>query len=315
MKGIAHFAAGVAVASCFPQAVQAGADGNPLPFLIGGACGLLPDTLDFKFSRFFFRHDVEVVPDPLRPDAQTIADAVALAVNRAWETQRPVRIRLHTIRLATDVWLPYEITFDVAGRRVLARCGSPVDTGGNAVGRTEPAGRRGGAANLACGIKLEYRATTPVDMLEGPTFTMEPTADGRVVPRFIEWHRQWSHSLLAAAGLGLLAALAAAPYLGLVAAGAALAHVLADQLGFMGSNLFFPFRAERSAGLQRVHSESAAANLLTVWGACVLIFWNLYRNMAVNVPGWNLLSVAVYGLVVPAGVGLAWRRWRRRHGA
>ena len=70
MKGITHFAAGVAVASCFPQAVQAGTEGSPLYFILGGAAGLIADTLDFKFFRFVYRHDLEVIPDPLRPDPQ-----------------------------------------------------------------------------------------------------------------------------------------------------------------------------------------------------------------------------------------------------
>ena len=63
MKGIAHFSLGIAAASCFPAAVQAGAEGNPLYFILGGIFGLLPDTLDFKFYRFIYSHDVEITPD------------------------------------------------------------------------------------------------------------------------------------------------------------------------------------------------------------------------------------------------------------
>ena len=84
MKGITHFAVGVATASCFPVAVAAGAAGNPLYFLLGCICGLLPDTLDFKCSRFFYRCDMIVTPDPLRPDPGMIAAAVALAAERAF---------------------------------------------------------------------------------------------------------------------------------------------------------------------------------------------------------------------------------------
>ena len=90
MKGIVHFAVGVTVASCFPEVVRAGANGNPLYFILGGIFGILPDTIDFKFCRFFYRHDIEVTPDPNKPDPQVIADAVALAVNRAYETRKPV---------------------------------------------------------------------------------------------------------------------------------------------------------------------------------------------------------------------------------
>ncbi len=82
MKGIVHFVAGVAVASCFPFAVEAGANGNPLYFVLGGCFGLLPDTIDFKFSKFFYKHNIEIAPDPNNLDAEIIADAIATAVNQ-----------------------------------------------------------------------------------------------------------------------------------------------------------------------------------------------------------------------------------------
>ena len=58
MKGFSHFMSGVAVASFGPWAVDAALHGNPIFFILGGACGILPDTLDFKFYRFFYKHDV-----------------------------------------------------------------------------------------------------------------------------------------------------------------------------------------------------------------------------------------------------------------
>ena len=70
MKGLTHFVTGVALASCWPEAVQSASQGNPVFFLLGGIGGLLPDTADFKFARYFFRHDVEIIPDPVRPDPQ-----------------------------------------------------------------------------------------------------------------------------------------------------------------------------------------------------------------------------------------------------
>ena len=133
MKGIAHFAAGVAVASCFPEAVTAGAAGNPLYFILGGVFGLLPDTLDFKFYRFFYGRDIEVIPDPLRPDPKMIADAVAGAVLGACETGKPVRLKLNTIRLGADLWQSYSVKFDIPSKRVVVAYGPVVDTGGNPV--------------------------------------------------------------------------------------------------------------------------------------------------------------------------------------
>ena len=81
MKGIAHFAAGIAAASCIPVTVAAGADGNPVYFILAGVFGLLPDTVDFKLFTFLYPYDLQIVPDPLCPDMQEIADAVASAVN------------------------------------------------------------------------------------------------------------------------------------------------------------------------------------------------------------------------------------------
>ena len=57
MKGIAHFVTGVALATFFPEVVQAGAQGS-LPML-GGIAGILPDTLDFKFARYFDRIELK----------------------------------------------------------------------------------------------------------------------------------------------------------------------------------------------------------------------------------------------------------------
>ena len=119
MKGFTHFMVGLGAASCFPGAVAAAATGNPLYFILGGAFGILPDTLDFKFYRFFVKHDMEVIPDPDNADPKMIADAVAYAINRAALGGAPVRIRLNTIPAGADCWRQYTVRFDVAGRRVL----------------------------------------------------------------------------------------------------------------------------------------------------------------------------------------------------
>jgi hypothetical protein len=53
MKGISHFITGVAIATFFPEVVQAGGVGSLLPML-GGIGGILPDTIDFKFARYWY---------------------------------------------------------------------------------------------------------------------------------------------------------------------------------------------------------------------------------------------------------------------
>ena len=308
MKGIAHFAVGVAVASCFPEAVRAGAAGHPLYFLLGGIFGLLPDTLDFKFYRFFVQHDIEVTPDPLRPDARLIAEGVAMAVNRAVDSGKPVRIKLNTIRLGTDQWQQYEVKFDVPGRRVGVSYGPVVDTGRNPMPGTEPEKRKTAWAPLLAGIKLEYEAATSVDILDGPSFAMDPIPDGRVVPRFIPWHRQWSHGLAAATICALAGWLVWGPLAAGIIGGAWLAHALVDQLGFMGNNFLFPFRRHRTEGFKMMHSDQMQPNFWAVWLSCLLIFWNLSRAMPWSIPALNPAKLVFYGALLPAAAGWLFRR-------
>ena len=312
MKGITHFTVGLSVASCFPEAVGAAVAGHSLYFVLGGIFGLLPDTIDFKFYRFFCRHDIEVIPVPNRPDPQMIADAVAMAVNRAHDTNRLVKLRLDTIRLGADLWQRYEVTLDVPNRQVIVNYGPTVDTGRNPVPGTEPATPLTGHARLACPVKLDYMATTTIDIFEGPLFHIEPTTDGKVIPRFIPWHRHWTHSFVTGLLFALVGAVIWDPLAGLVIFGAHAAHIIFDQAGFMGSNLFYPFTSRRSEGLKWMHAVDAVPNFTTVWLSCLIIFWNLYSAMPWTLHFFNPVKLIFYGALIPAAVYAMLRRvWRR----
>lgn len=312
MKGISHFSIGVALASCFPEAVRAGASGNPLYFVLGGVFGLLPDTLDFKVYRFLYRHHGRVMPDPLDPDPAMIAGAVAKAVNQAWATGEPVRLKLHTIRLGADLWRRYEVMFDGLRRRVGVRIGPAVSTSREAMPGSEPDEPREAFAALACGIRLDYEAVTTVDIFDGPSFLMKRGADGHVTPVFIPWHREWSHSLVLAGVFGLAAAAVGGLTAGLVTAGAYAAHVLADQLGFLGSDLWFPFGArKRTEGLKLIHSDEVFPNLSAVWLSCLVIFWNLYSVLPRPATAFNIITLCVYGAILPLGLYRLVRRFCR----
>jgi len=180
MKGIAHFITGVAIATFFPEVVRQAAEGSLLPVL-GGIAGILPDTLDFKFARYFERYDLEIDPGP-QPDARDIAERVVGAMRQAYETGRPQNVALHTIRLGADLWRPCgwlagargpPLALAGDGRRYLDRSrvagigagrhprgrgclsAQAVQTGGGAAGRARgagtaeesarPGGGRGGA--------------------------------------------------------------------------------------------------------------------------------------------------------------------------
>jgi len=312
MKGISHFSVGVAAAACFPGAVEAGAAGNPLYFILGGAFGLLPDTLDFKLNRFLCKHDVEVRPDPVNPDPSLIAEAVARAVNTAYETKKPYRIRLNTVRLGTDKWQRYEVFFDVGARRVVVRYGPVVDTGGTPIEGTEPRAVVQAGASVTCDIKLDYLASTFVDIFDGPLFAMRyDSQSNAVIPEFIPWHRNWSHSFV----IGLVCSLAAAalfgPLAGLVGMTAFAGHILFDQLGFLGSNLWFPFTRGRTRGMKLMHSGQTRSNFATVWTCCLVIFWNLYRADP-SLPPLNPVGLGFYGLVLPVAIVYLLTKWRRQ---
>lgn len=308
MKGIAHFAVGVAAASLFPEAVRQAAAGNPLYFILGGVCGLLPDTLDFKFYRFFYRHDIEVRPDPKAPDVRQIADAIALAVNRAGDERKPIRIKLDTIRLGTDAWRQYQVRFDVEGRRVVVALGPVVDTGQTPLpGQSTQPGPSAGAP-VRHPLRISYEAAVKVDILDGPLFQMQPGADGAISPDFIPWHREWTHSFTLAALIAAGAWLIWNGFAAAVVFAAFAGHIAADQMGFMGSNLFYPFTRARTSGLKFMHSGQSLPNFATVWLCVVLIFWNLSRNTPGAPPGITVGRMLIAGLLAPAALYLL-ARW------
>ncbi|RME31132.1 MAG: hypothetical protein D6793_12545, partial [Thermoflexia bacterium] len=82
---------------------------------------------------------------------------------------------------------------------------------------------------------------------------------------------------------------------GLVIALGFAGHILEDQLGFMGSNLFYPFTKGRMPGLRLLRSGDATPNFLTVWLASAIMVFNLDRFSA---------SPRLGPLYLPLAVGL-----------
>ena len=342
MKGIAHFVTGVAIATCFPEVVRQAAGGGLLPVL-GGVAGILPDTLDFKFVRYLERYDLEIDPGP-EPDAGEIAERVVGAMRRAYETGKPQNVMLHTIRLGADLWRQYTIRFDPPHDEVAVRIGPIVNTSqvplpgselpppssppmggtegekplGRTKGETPVRGTEGGReARVKIGVPSAptYDEETQIDIFSGPSFKFERRGD-RLQVHFLDWHRRWSHSLTLAAALGLIGGLVLGKWAGLVIGLGFVGHVLEDQLGFMGSNLFYPFSRRRSRGAQLLHSGDAAPNLLTVWTAVALILFNLDRFSAQPRldPRWFLGLAVALPVIVLGGV-YQWQRRRERERA
>jgi len=301
MKGISHFISGVAAASFFPWAVYAAQDGNPLYFVIGGAFGILPDTLDFKFYRFFYRHDIYVEPDPHHPDPQAMADALAGAVGMAHDEKRTSRVKLNTIKKGADYWQQYIVKFDADAQEVLVKIGPVVNTGQVPIPGSEPETAAVGRTPLPAHLIQTYEAVTTVDIFDGPSYAFEPDDEGKVTLHFLPWHRTWSHSLVTGLGFGVLIGALFGWKAGIVVPVAFTAHVLEDQLGHMGSNLFWPITRKRFPGMKGMHATDSLPNFATVWTCLLLIFWNLYRYMPAPVWHFNFFQLILYGAVIPLG--------------
>ncbi|MFN2225905.1 MAG: metal-dependent hydrolase [Anaerolineae bacterium] len=319
MKGIAHFAIGIAVSTFFPQIVHDAAQGLAFGPVLAGIAGLLPDTLDFKLLRYFERPD-EVIdpahltppatgaPDPASagapmgaPLAAPLAARIAAAANRAHDTGRPVRVQLHTLRLGGDLWRRWSVAFDTDGGQIRVHVGPAVTTAQVPMPGSEPPAPATGSAPVRAPLRYPAGDEIVVDIFNGPSLTFEP-GEGGVEVVFLPWHRAWTHSLLMALLLGLAGCLVA-PVCGLAMALAVLAHAAIDQLGFMGSNLLYPWTRRRARGLGLFHSGEALPNFLAVWTSLALILLNLDRFSAQPVlpPGPYLLLA----VVLPAAVLLA----------
>jgi len=321
LKGIAHFFTGVAIATFFPQVVQRAAEGSLLPVL-GGVAGILPDTLDFKFARYFEQYHMEIDPGP-EPDASEIAQALVQAMRKAFETGEDQNVMLHTVRLGADLWRQYVVRFDPQQDEVAVRVGPVVTTGQVPLPGSEPEDPE---VRLPVGAPLlhTYDAENRVDIFSGPSFRFARRGDCLQV-HFLDWHRRWSHSLtltltLAFAGAALAALIDLVArglvtrtplWVGLILGLGALGHVLEDQLGHMGSNLLYPLTRERTTGLQLLRSGDAIPNFLTVWLCVALILFNLDRFSAD--PRLDLQVFLLLAVFLPlALLGVAYYLQRQR---
>jgi membrane-bound metal-dependent hydrolase YbcI (DUF457 family) len=289
--------------------------------MLGGIGGILPDTLDFKFARYFERYSREIDPGP-DPDPKAIAGALVDAMRRAYEEGKPQNVMAHTIRLGGDLWREYAIRFDPENGQVVVRIGPLVNTGQVPLPGTEPETAVEARRKLGIPLVHTYSSEYKVNIFSGPSFRFEREGDELYV-HFLDWHRRWSHSLTLALVVGLAAFLLVGSvvgwsvglWAGLVTGAGFAGHVLEDQGGYMGSNLFWPFTKKRVPGLKLVHSGDAIPNFLTVWVSVAAILFNLDRFSAQPLldPGWFLgLAVALPAIVLGAAYLL--RKSRPRPG-
>lgn len=259
MKGIAHFATGLCLASFVPGALDPGSLLIPL----GGACGMLPDTLDFRIERFIERRDADIAPDLFGDDPQAMAEATARQIRLAAQEGRPRRVQFHPTRRGLIDWVLYSVQFDAARGEVVIAFDD---------------GRRGRAQ--AGALAYGYDGAIRIETLGGPSFKFERARTGEaglIDVEFLPWHRARTHSLLLALAVGVACAAAFGPAAGLAAGLGYGAHVLEDQLGYMGSNLWWPLSRGRSTGLRLLHAADPPANLAAVWLSLSVLLLNMDR--------------------------------------
>jgi hypothetical protein len=308
MKGIAHFISGVAAASFIPAAVTSAADGS-LVLALAGACALLPDTIDFKIARYVERIDDEIAPAEADFDAQAIAEQIAAAMQAAFEAGRPKTVQLHTIQLGGDLWRQYTVRFSPPTNEVIVRPGPIVSTAQMPYPDSALSGATKGRATAGVPMAPHtFDGQTTIDIWSGPCFRFQRRGDALHVA-FLPWHRRWTHSLALAIVLASAGGLSLGPVFGAAIGLGVAVHVLQDQLGFMGSNLWWPFTRQRTRGLRLFHSGDPIPNLLAVWVAVALTLFNLDRfSAAPRLPSGPYLLLAV---ALPAALMLAAHVWGR----
>lgn len=254
------------------------------------------------------------------PHPQYIASMIAKAIDEAFETGRMVTVKLHNIRMPGDVYRRYVVYYDTPARTIKVYMGPLVTTGGVPIKGTDvPGYRKIGEAQPKYHFVKTYPRPTVIDAFSGPEIGYRKTKlpDGREVVEevFIPWHRGFSHSFTA----GFLFALALLPFLFLInyphiwqlflaSMLGYWMHVIEDQMGFMGNNLFPPLTKNRVPGLMLGPNIYTAINFATSWMMISLIIWNINRYTLprpVPLPDHILLPI----LLIPTIIIYAYGVW------
>ncbi len=279
MKGLTHFISGVAAASFIEPAITGAAEHTSFAMVLAGVGGILPDTLDFKLAQFIERKHLEGDPDPRTPDPKALVEVGRKAVEMAWEADgKEIQAQFHTAKLSGDLHRQYFLRFDPKAGTFTVRIGPAVTMSQVPVELDDGQAGKECTVELPHPIRYDYEEESSVDIFNGPSLGFKKTRDGRAVQiAFIPWHRRWSHSLTGGAVFAALVFALLGPVFAACAGVGWLTHVLEDQLGHMGSNLFFPFTRERTRGMKLMRSGDAIPNFFFVWLSVALIFFNLNR--------------------------------------
>lgn len=371
MKGITHFLTGVACASCFKEGVLSIFTSKSYFLPLGGIFGIICDTLDFRFARYFQKHDYILRINEDNLDPKVIAEGFAKAIDDAYINKKTVYLKVDIIRLSSSFYRTINIFIDEKNKEVVAMIGA-IKTMSHVMERIEhlpnyeiiqksinqvgvvktleklidlmpslpnsrPTTNHYHVAKFQADIINTYYHDTEVGIFSGPDFAL--TYDnGKVRIDFIPWHRQWSHSLTTGLLMGPIGFAIYANWNALFSGNlndffnplaisaffmailAFWSHVLVDQTGHLGSNLFYPFTKNRTQGLQWTTSASVFPNIFVNYISIATIIWNINAfaptpiftlSWAKNLGGdfsnlsyylISLLNYIVYFVAIPLGI-------------
>jgi membrane-bound metal-dependent hydrolase YbcI (DUF457 family) len=246
--------------------------------------GIMADTLDFKFYSFFSRDDYEVDPDPLKPDPQKIAEQIGRGIEQAYDENRLVKIKCHTVRVGADLWRQYVVKFDAEKGEVAVVINPIVTTSQIPYLGTEPKEHRVGRYKLRVPLTETHGHPTVIDIMNGPQLGFRKIG-GRVLVEFIPFHRTWTHSFFIGAVAASVAALIASFssgwgigwYYGLVAVVSYWSHLICDLTGYMGASFFWPFWKKRTPGLKWFKANNPDSNFIFNYVCLMVAIFNLNR--------------------------------------
>lgn len=294
MKGITHFLCGVMIASFFPLAVEASLTEKSLIIILGGLFGLLADPIDFRSARYLWKINYEIMLDDKDPDPRIVADIVSNAINEAYDKKKMVTVKFHTLKISANYYRTYSVIIDEVKKMVICEIG-PLKTLGQAMGKGHhPWSKinKRAVAFFKPDVINTYFRKTDVQIFSGPDLAFVPEGN-HIRIDFIAWHRRWSHSFTMGAAFAPIGMLLFADWNSLfngrvdlffsplsitaffISMFAYWGHVVVDQMGYLGSNLFYPFTTKRKPGLGWTSSGGVIENFFTNYICTFMIIWNL----------------------------------------
>ncbi len=291
MRGVTHYFFAAALVSLIPPVMLMAVYEKSFIIVLAAIAGILPDYIDFKIIRFLWRVDEEIIPEWPIPNTERIAKRIAELIDEAWEKMRTINVQIHTIKTGPNTWRRWYIHFDPTKQKVKVGIG-PIQTFGGRIFEATiediPEDMRVGEAKFSAPLVYGYKdRTVKISILTGPMISFVPREDHLEVV-FLPWHRYMSHSI-PLAGLFSIITLLIALLLGAPMSKAAIyavaffvgyiSHIISDQFGYMGSNLFWPFTKRRVEGMKIAESMDPYANFLLFWISATILVWQMNTSI------------------------------------